>query len=219
MGALAMIGLIFAASFGIPMLLMRRGTGGAFAAAFIGPIVMMTVFMLPQFIRFDFRGDIERIDALKALPMTATAMVLGQISVPVLFATLIQICIVAAAAWLQGSFSFYFAVAACFTLPLNMLVFGLENLMFLWYPYRQTPGSVDITAMGSQMLLVFLRIVVLLISGGFAALVGGAVYAITSSVTAFAIVSWLSLTSFGIALIPVLASAYTRFDPSMDSPG
>jgi hypothetical protein len=110
-------------------------------------------------------------------------------------------------------------IAAVFIVPANLLVFGMENLMFLWYPYRQFGGFSDMQAYGRQMMIMLLKMLLLgLVAGvavglGFAAnwLAGG-------STLAFVVVSWLSVCGLSIGLLPAIAHAYRQFDPSTDTP-
>ena len=61
----------------------------------IGSMVLgMTVAMLTPLLTFDFRGDIDRIDLLKALPLPAWRMALGQLLAPTLLLTAVQLLVI-----------------------------------------------------------------------------------------------------------------------------
>jgi hypothetical protein len=61
-----------------------------------GGIVWVTL-MLTNNLRFDFRGDADHIDALKALPVRPAAVVVAQLAAPVVMLWLCQVILVAAA--------------------------------------------------------------------------------------------------------------------------
>ncbi len=95
-----------------------------------------SLLLLPAALKFDFRRDIDRINTLKALPFSPTAISVGQLVVPVLLTSLFQFTAIIAAWWIKP-FALTLVVGAMGILvPFNLFVFSLENLMFLWYPYR-----------------------------------------------------------------------------------
>src|SRR5205085_9426458 len=67
-----------------------RGSGTAVALFFIP---MMSVFMLPR-LTFDFRGDIDRMDVLKTLPLPRWKLVVGQLITPVMIVSSVQVLVI-----------------------------------------------------------------------------------------------------------------------------
>jgi hypothetical protein len=101
-----------------------------------------------------------------------------------------------------------------------MVVFGLENLVFLLCPHRILAGSnMGPLALGRHMLLMFLKVMLLLIVAAMAAGVGGVAYRLCdSSRIAFWIGTWLAAVLLAIGLVPAVSWAYRRYDPSTDTP-
>lgn len=210
--------VIFGVSAGLPMMLIGKTPGGA-SGSTIGILAMMSLFFLPQMIRFDFRADLDRIETLKTLPITTTAIVIGELLTVILCATFLQILFVAVLAIIEGGVSMGLALAIVFCLPINVLVFGLENLMFLLFPYRPASGTgMDMQTMGRQMVLMFLKFIVLLLVVGVAAGIGGVVYLMTDSMIATVVALWASSMLLSVGIVPAVSLAYRRFDPSMDTP-
>jgi hypothetical protein len=183
-------------------------------------LLMMSIFYLPQLIRFDFRGDVDRMDVLKSLPISSSAAVIGELIVPIALTTILQMSLFAAVGLTQHGLSLYLYAAAAFVAPVNLLVFGLENLVFLLYPYRMiVPGSVDVQVFGHQMLVTFLKFIVLIVMAAGAAGIGGIVYLATGgSMLAFAIGSWFGATALAVLLVPAIAAAYSQYEPGTDTP-
>ena len=116
-------------------------------AAFLattGTVAFYTFLLLPTALRFDFRRDLDRLTTLKSLPVTPAAVVIGQTLTPVLIATLFQ-CVVLTFAIIARSLPPHLLLMAMLVLtPLNVLVFGLENLIYLLYPYRVHQEGLEI---------------------------------------------------------------------------
>jgi len=182
-------------------------------------LLMMSLFMLPQMLQFDFRSDLERLDVLKTLPAPAGAIAVGQIVTPVIFATLLEWPLVAAMAIMQGQWSLALTALALFLPPINLLVFALENLVFLWYPHRLAAlGAADIQTIGRQLLMMVIKMTIVFLGGGLAAGVGALAWWLTGqSWGAFLAGSWLVVTALGLSLLPLIAHAFQRFDPSLDT--
>ena len=107
------------------------------------------------------------------------------------------------------------------TVPFNILMFATENLIFLISPSRPaTVGPGDFSILGRQIFTLFLRAVVVMIGSGIAAIAGGVAYLATNrSISVLTTVTAAILLAESAALIPALAWAFTRFDPSLHTPG
>ena len=98
----------------------------------------------PPRCRFDFRRDLDRLATLKGLPITPAAAAIGQTLAPVLIATLFQSGVLAFAIVARSLPPHYLFAAMLVMIPLNVLVFGLDNLIYLLYPYRVQQEGLEI---------------------------------------------------------------------------
>ena len=99
-----------------------------------GTLAFYTFLLLPTALRFDFRRDFDRLAILKGLPITPAAAVIGQTLAPVLIATLFQALVLAFAIVARSLPPCYLPTAMLVMIPLNVLVFALDNLIYLLYP-------------------------------------------------------------------------------------
>jgi hypothetical protein len=109
-----------------------------------GTLAFYTFLLLPTALRFDFRRDLDRMAMLKGLPITPAAAVIGQTLAPVLIATLFQFVVLAFAVVVRTLPPHYLFSTMLVMLPMNVLVFSLENLIFLLYPYRLQQEGLEI---------------------------------------------------------------------------
>ncbi len=109
-----------------------------------GTLAFYTYLLLPTALRFDFRRDLDRLSTLKGLPVTPAAAAIGQTLAPVLIATLFQSGVLAFAVVARSLPPLHLFVAMLVMFPLNVLVFGLDNLIFLLYPYRMQQEGLEI---------------------------------------------------------------------------
>jgi hypothetical protein len=130
---------VFATS---PMFIMVDPVTAFLATA--GTLAFYTFLLLPTALRFDFRRDLDRLITLKVLPITPAATVIGQTLPPVLIATLFQSAVLAFAIAVGSLPPHYFLMAMLLMVPLNVLVFGLDNLIYLLYPYRVQQEGLEI---------------------------------------------------------------------------
>jgi hypothetical protein len=107
-------------------------------------LAFYTFLLLPTAIRFDFRRDLDRIAMFKGLPIAPAAAVIGQVVVPVFIATLFQSVVLAFATYSRSLPPHYFFTVMLVMVPLNALVFSLDNLIFLLYPHRLQQEGVEI---------------------------------------------------------------------------
>lgn len=194
----------------------NRGMQGGVLAF---PLLFLTLIMT-RMLPFDFRGDLDHLDWLKSLPLRPMALAAGQLVVPVFLMTVIQLLSFSALALVAGRCDPVLIEIAAFTPPLNLLLFAVDNLVFLLFPVRlvaSTPG--DFQHMGRSMVEMLLKTIALGLCLGVAAALGAlAYYFINESWTAALVVAWLGLTAEAILLIPCIAWAYQRFDVSVDTP-
>jgi hypothetical protein len=165
-----------------------------------------------------FRSDLDRMDWLKSLPLHPAAVVCGQISGVALLLSLVQATLLLAAwAIIGGAYQIY-AAGLVLLMPVNLLCFAVENLVFLVFPMRMSAATAgDFQFMGKFMLLAMLKMLLLLIGLAIAS-VGAIVYLIVPQLW-LAVGCCLLLLSIVDAFIVFLATrAFVRFDVSLDTP-
>jgi hypothetical protein len=184
-------------------------------------ILFLTIF-LSFLVTFDFRGDVDRIDVLKALPIAPVALVIGQLVTPVLIVSCIQglglgIC---AATTGRAAIRHSFVVAIPFVVPFNFLQFGLDNFLFLLFPARTRGAPAgDFQALGRQFVVSLAKMIVLGMATGTAALAALPIYWLAGQRLAPALVTaWLVLAGFAAGMVPLLTVAFRRFDVAHDTP-
>jgi len=109
-----------------------------------GTLAFYTFLLLPTALRFDFRRDLDRLTTLKGLPITPAATTIGQTLAPVLIATLFQSVVLAFAVMARSLPPHLVLLTMLVMTPLNVLVFSLDNLIYLLYPYRVQQEGVEI---------------------------------------------------------------------------
>jgi hypothetical protein len=71
---------------------------------------------------------------------------------------------------------------------------------------------------GRQLILMVVKMTMVFLGGGLAAGVGALAWWLTDySWTALLAGAWLVVTALGLALLPLVAHAFRRFDPSLDT--
>lgn len=110
----------------------------------IGSAAFYSLLLLPAAFRFDFRRDVDHMALLKSLPVAPTAMMAGQLLVPVVLTSGFQLLVLSIAAARQPVDLGYVAVAWLVLVPMNVLVFALDNLLFLLYPHRLNQEGFEI---------------------------------------------------------------------------
>ena len=182
--------------------------------------VGMTLLTLPQLLTFDFRGDIDRIEVLKALPLAPSRLVVGQLLVPVLFLTAVQLILLLLLKATWGEFGPFLLAGAAFAVPVNFLVMGIDNLLFLWFPTRMvasTPGDMQI--LGRQMLLFLGKGLLLGLVAGVGTAVGVGVFLLARQDWLLTLAAvWLIVAGFAVAMVPLVVLAFRNFDVARDTP-
>ena len=191
--------------------------------SFSGPLALVLIgglaLFIPPLLPFDFRTDIDRMDMLKTLPLPAWRLVLGELLVPVLLVCLLQVILLAIVGVVTAAFDPVLLYGAAFVLPVNFLLFGMDNLLFLWFPTRQIQaGPGDLQAMGRQMVVWFAKMLVLGVISLLALLFGALPVLMGLNLMVGLAVGWLVLAGFVVGLIPLIALAFRRFDVARDTP-
>ena len=182
-------------------------------------MIWLTV-LLATMLKFDFRGDLDQIEVLKSLPVSPYAISVGQLIVPSLLLAILHAAILLGAAHALAPCRTLFLMAVVFALPVDLLLFTIENLMFLLFP--RVPAAVspgDFQVLGRQVVVMAVKLVVLGIACVPAMIIGIFAWVLSGNsplVVVLATVPVLLLET--AALVPALAWAFNRFDPSTDMP-
>lgn len=104
--------------------------------AIVGSLAFYTFLLLPAALKFDFRRDVDRIVAIKLLPLPPMQVVVAQLLAPWLVTCLFQIAVLFLGTTFSGARSYQAFSAITILFPLSLLCFGLDNLIFLMYPHR-----------------------------------------------------------------------------------
>lgn len=192
----------------------------------VGLVLLGIAFFAPGMVGFDFQTDFERLEELKTLPIAAKRLALGEVLTPVLILTAYEWAVLAAiypfARGLSpGSGVRLLIAVAALTPPTNLLLVGVENLFFLAFPTRvDRAKSFDVLAKGRHMLLFVAKTAGVGVTAGLAACAGAAAHYLAGpswTLTVGAI--WLVVAACGLAVLPLLAQAFERFDVSETVPG
>lgn len=171
-------------------------------------------FILPRTLICDFRGDLSRMETYKTLPITPWHICLGQLVVQVLLSYVIALTMVLSFLVFDDRLGVSVALAlAAFALPFTLLLYAVENTIFLLFPAKPVPmGRADFEFLGRSLIEFILKAVVLLVAVSLAFGVG--VYTLMTLKTTLVLpglASWLTLALIaGLATI-VMQFAFRRF--------
>lgn len=187
-------------------------------AVSIGVLAYLT-FILASILRFDFRADLDHIETLKSLPLDPRAIALGEILLPVALLSAVQALIVVACAYLfHWPRSLIIATGAALPV-LNVLLVGVENLLFLMFPARlANRGVADFSLIGRQLLLFMGKFVIFGVIAGVGAGTALGVRAVTDSWPLGLAAAWLVLAAGATAVVLAAGRAFRAFDVSTDLP-
>jgi hypothetical protein len=225
--------LLLRRSQGLMFLLVVVLAAGGFAAMAIRKAAPNTTYVIPLLILgglayqsllaslqlpTGFRGDLDRMDWLKSLPLHPAAIVCGQITGAALLLSILQAAILLAAWALVGKGHEAFIGGLVLLFPVNWLLFGVENLVFLIFPYRQTPTTAgDFQFLGKFLLLSFFKLGLSCL-GLLVAATGGILYLIYPSLWLPLGGSLLLLLAINSGVLVLATLAYRRFDVSLHTP-
>lgn len=186
--------------------------------------VFYSFLLLPSALILDFRRDIDRMVVLKALPISPVAMTVGQLTAPVVICSAFQWSVLGIATMTGKVILWQAVVAAILLLPVNTLIFAIENFIFLLSPYRRNQEGID----------VFLRTILTFTSKGIlfgVALALTVAWMLGSKAIAamfsdslmlaglvFAVGGWLMTATVAAGFVYGIVRLYSRFDPSQDGP-
>jgi hypothetical protein len=197
---------------------------GAPRPAMPAPIMLGVIaFMLPMMTMqgaFDFRRDLSRMAVLKSLPVPDFALALGQIIPTTLLICFWELIAVVVISMTANAVDWRVLAAILPGLvPLNATLVAVDNILFLLMPYRivvRDPGQVPFVP--RLMLVTFLKMLLLFLIAGLAAIPGVIVWTVSLSAipTGIAVAAFLTLVCVGT--VWGVAAAFRAFDVSRDIP-
>lgn len=217
--AVIMVLLLLCAALG-PVLYLAGAAEHRTPVALIISIVFSMNALFANALRFDFRGDLGHLDVLKSLPLRPAAIVVAQLVAPTLVLTICQIPLFVGVGFFFRVEAHFVLAATLTAIPLNALVFAIENVLFLQFPARNwgvSPG--DLHGVGRRMTIFFAKTMILLVACGVAVSAGGmASLAAGKSPALFVVTTAFVLALETLALLPLMVTAFRRFDPSSETP-
>lgn len=207
--------LHLAAAFAGPALIVavQNGLSASTAAAVV---IVIGAIILPRVLLFDFRGDLERLDYLKSLPFRPAAVVLGQAMTPALLSTSVHAVLLGGAflAAPDDQYRWVLGVALPMIVPLGFFQYAVENLIFLWFPWRVVPmGRMDFEFFGRMLVEAGAKLAALLGCCLAAGLLATVVYVAAGGSLGLALASaWLFVLAVGGAVTWAAARRFQRLD-------
>ena len=186
---------------------------------FLVGVIFWITFMLANLLRFDFRGDLDQIDTLKALPVPAAAIASAQLVAPVAVLSIYQMVLLTSIGVMLHTAFYKLALVMLFALPLNAMLIAVENLIFLIFPVAQSRSALAIFralvgkcwSFCSKALCCSWR---RLLPAESAPPPGGS----AEKRPALCLHDVVALLGEVIGMIPLLVLAFREFDPSIDTP-
>jgi hypothetical protein len=188
--------------------------------------LLATVLLVPVLstghVALDFRRDLDRMAALRALPVSPMRLTVGQLFGPAALLCAMQLLALAAVAVaLRPLPALAVAAAALTLLPLVWTVVAIDNAVFLVLPYRLrtagTPGGMAVAARGYLVAIVKLFCVGLcVVATGAAALLAWKVSG--ASLVAAGVSGIVVMLGAAATFTWLAARAFSGFDVSRDVP-
>lgn len=188
-------------------------------------LAFYSLLLLPAALKYDFRRDVERLGTLKLLPIRPLHVAIGQLAAPVLVASGFQLTILIVAHVMRPTPIGYLLAIAMFLIPLNVLIFAMENTIFLLYPYRLNQEGLEVflrttlTFTAKSLLFAVALVVVYVISQAArdiaqAPLLRSILHG--NHRAAFGIAMWCAVTLSAALFTWLLARVYQRHDACLD---
>jgi hypothetical protein len=185
--------------------------------ATLGVFAYLTV-LASNFVRYDFRSDLDVMDGLKTLPISARRIAAAQLVAPTFLFASAYAALGLGMAIGVGKPGILFA-AILLGAPFSALFIATENLTFLFWPVRMAyQTNMDVQHMGRAFFGLMVKFLILIpayaIAAGLAFL---SWYLLDSPALGYgtaAIVMWMETA----LVVPAIAAAFEKFDPSTDTP-
>jgi hypothetical protein len=217
---LSIIGLVSGASILIPLvrggdpdLTVRMGRTGIFLVTFL-PLLM------GDNLACDFRRDLDRMGQLKSWPIRSLALATGQIAPAAAFATTVQVIGVIVLAATTGAITRGVALLVIGLTPVvSWVALCIDNLLFLWMPYRTVPEDPgDVAFVGRTFATALFKFTVLTLILGATLTIGLVSLRFTGSPLAAVGVPLFCLLGACVYGTAAVASAFRRYDVARHAP-
>jgi len=174
------------------------------------------VLLFPAMLQSDFRSDLGRLDVIKSLPVGTSAVVAGQLAVPVAVGVALW-WVLAILLVVMGMIPpRLFWLVCVLALPVNVYLFAIENLFCLAFPFTITRGGVgQLHQQGRAAMVAIGKMLAGLLGVLLSAAVGGALWWFTGAPMLTVIVGAV----VGMSLVAGMAVAgcewaYERLEPT-----
>jgi hypothetical protein len=198
---------------GDPELTVRMGRTGIFLVTFL-PLLM------GDNLACDFRRDLDRMGQLKSWPIPPLALAAGQIAPATVFATVVQVVGVVVLEATTAAMPLDFTLLVLALMPVvSWVALCIDNLLFLWLPYRTVPDDPgDVAFVGRTFATALFKFVVLMgiLLGTLA--IGYAALTYTGSRAAAVGAPLLCLLVACAGGTVAVANAFRRYDVARHSP-
>ncbi len=185
--------------------------------ALMGVLAYISVIGI-NFFRFDFRSDIDVIDGLKTLPITARRLAAAQIVAPTVLLSSVYVAFGLGTA-IGVNRAGIVPIIGMLAVPFTALMIAVENLVFLLWPTRMAfQGNMDIQHTGRAFFALLVKFLILGPACAIAAGVGLACGFFLESWTLAYVVAACIMAVEAAFTVPAIAAAFEKFDPSTDAP-
>lgn len=178
-------------------------------------LVVISLFMLPRSMIFDFRSDLHLIESLRQLPIPPWRICAGQLLIPIMLTTLLEWVLLLAALPSLSELAREIAIlTGLFLLPLNALIYSIENLLILLFPVPPMPvGRMDFHFIGRNMVDMAVKVILVLFVAVLAASLALLAFDASGHWFGLAVlIAWTVVAASALACLPIMAWALRRFD-------
>ncbi len=205
--------------------LLAPDNGATMLAQVVGGLAFYTFLLLPTALKFDFRRDVDRMSLIKSFPASPAAVTIGQLTVPVFICTVFQLSVLLAAMAAHPYHPLLLLAALAVLIPANVVVFALENVFFLLYPYRLNQEGLtiflrSILAFTAKSILFIVALGVVLVWIIASKSIAHRFQSAGPFARPLIFVTGISALMAAAAALTtaMLIAVYRRFDPSQDTP-
>jgi|GEM_PF-3377406 len=177
-------------------------------------VLFFFAFILPRTLICDFRGDLGRMETYKTLPIAPWRICTGQLMVQVLLSYAVALMMIVSVLLFEDRVNAPVALAlVVFTLPLTLLIYAVENTIFLLFPAKLVPmGRADFEFLGRALVEFIVKMAIILLAVSVAAGVGVFTFmTLKGSLIVPGVASWLTLALIGGLATLVMQFAFGRF--------
>jgi hypothetical protein len=188
-------------------------------------VALLGLLYLSSGLRFDFRDELDRMESVKAWPLSSRRIFFAMLLPEVLLVSLLIAVAVLVKSAIDGAVE-PVAVAAIVSVPLITFAWvAVDNAVFLLMPVRMVPGQEGaLQNAGRGLLLLFLRMLLIGIPLGLASLVATLVWHAfqalhpneSAAATGAFAAGWCVLLGLDLLLVELGAWTFRRFDVARD---